>query len=53
MKIILHFILTAAISTGSLLAATKAAHPWPYFGIMAFVWIIFAWRLNQRSKRHP
>jgi hypothetical protein len=52
MKNFLHFILTAFISTGALLGATKAPNPWPYFGVMAMVWLIFVWRLNKRCKWH-
>jgi hypothetical protein len=50
MKTFLHFSLTCFISTGALLGATKAANPWPYFGVMAFAWLIFAWRISVSNK---
>jgi hypothetical protein len=53
MKNSIHFILTCFISTGALLGATKATNPWPYFAVMLWVWLIFAWRVSLRKKRKP
>jgi threonine/homoserine/homoserine lactone efflux protein len=51
MKNAIHFILTCFISTAALLGATKAHNPWPYFGVMAFIWLLFAWRVSVRNKK--
>jgi hypothetical protein len=48
LKTFIRFSLTCLISTGALLSATKAANPWPCFGVMALVWILFAWWLSTK-----